>query len=142
MWVMLPSAASAREYYYYHKPDVSRERYAADRLVCDKLAGGVVAPGSQLTTIYVPQYSTLSPGANAASVAIVSLFAGLLIGDGRKPIVNAVERTCMADKGYARYKVDKGMVQAIEALPAAEARVERYFTLATAPTPAGTRIKE
>jgi hypothetical protein len=140
---LAPAApALARDYHYFHKADVPRERYAEDRAVCDRLAGGVDTRTTGSTTIMVPQYSNLSAGANAASVAIASLFAGLMLRNQNKHLVGVVERTCMADKGYARYKVEKGLVQEIDRLPNDEARVERYFALATASTPVGQRIKE
>ena len=141
MLAMIAAPAQAREYYYFHRANVTHERYAADRIACDRLAGGVRAP-QRSTNMLVPQYSTLSPTTNAASVAIASLFAGLLLRDSGKDTIRLVERTCMADKGYARYRVEKPVVVAIDKLPTDEAKIERYFALATASVPTGERISE
>lgn len=139
--LLAPAPAEARDYYYFHRSGVDRDRYAADRLTCERLTAGVSRRADPVT-IYVPQSSTLSPSANAASVAIASLFAGLILGNPQRAVVDAVERTCMADKGYARYKVDKKVLQPISALPTAEARIDEYVAMATATTPTGERIKE
>lgn len=139
--LLCASGAHARDFYYFYKPSTTRDAYVADRSECDRLAGGVDR-SAKPQTIYVAQSNRLSPGANAAAVAIASLFAGLMAGDPSKQVVRAVERTCMADKGYARFKVDKTLVQSIDRLPTPDERVERYFALATAPAPTGERIKE
>lgn len=139
--VAFATPTQARDYYYFHRAGVDRAQYAADRLVCDRLAGGVKRAPAESRMIYVSQPSTLSPGANAASVAIASLFAGLMLGHPERRRAEMVERTCMADKGYGRYRVDKTVAQAADAL-SAEERLDRYFTMATAATPIGARIKE
>lgn len=136
----VPARLQAGEHYYFNKPNVSREQYVADRVLCDRLAGGVSAPGS--TTVYVPQYSNLTAGQNAAAVGIAMLFAGLIRGKENRKIVHAVERTCMADRGYGRFSVEKALVADIDRLKSQDERVERYFALATATQPVGKRIKE
>jgi hypothetical protein len=142
--VVLPvKAVTAREYYYFNKPSVTREAYVADKTECDQLAGGVTRSKYQgPSTVYVPQSSTLTAGQNAAAVAIASLFAGLMFGGIDKRAAASVERTCMADKGYGRYRVDKAMVKDIEKLKDDDARIARLFALASAEQPVGERVKE
>ena len=144
-WVALVSLGvaaplQAREYYYFNKPEVSREQYVADKLECDRLAGGV-AP-RDVGPIYVPQNSNLTAGQNALATGLAALFAGLMLGGQDRRTILAVERTCMADKGYGRYRVEKVVVQEIEDLKDGDARVARYFALATTAHPTGERIKE
>ena len=138
MLVMVP--AMARDYYYFNKPGVTRDQYVADKLECDRLAGGVqpVAIGP----VYVQQSPNLTAGQNALAVGIASLFAGLMGGGENRKAMRAVERTCMADKGYARYEVDKPMVREIEKIEDVDARIDRYFALAATDAPVGARMKE
>lgn len=138
--VLVSSPLQAREHYYFNKPNVSRDKFVADRVACDRLAGGVGAQGPQ--TIYVPQYSNLTAGQNAAAVGIAMLFAGLLAGGERRKVMRAVERTCMADKGYGRYRVEKEVVRNIDKMKSQDARVDHYFALAASTQPVGERIKE
>lgn len=137
---LVPARLHAGEHYYFNKPNVSRDQYVADRILCDRLAGGVSAPGS--TTVYVPQNSNLTAGQNAAAVGIAMLFVGLMRGNENRKIIRTVERTCMADKGYRRYRVENALVREIDRLKSQGERVERYFALATTTQPAGERIKE
>jgi len=136
----LPSPAMARDYYYFHRADVSREIYIADRMECDRLAGGV-SPIRPVIPYQAPN-PNLTVGQNALATGLASVFAGLMSGAQTRRTISAVERTCMADKGYARYGVDKAVVKDIEKLDRIDARVERYFALATAAQPLGQRIKE
>lgn len=136
-----PSAAVARDYYYFNKPHVGRAAYVADRLECLELSGGARIPdGSR--TIYVPQYSNLSAGQNALAVGLAALFAGLMSGGEQRRLGWSIERTCMADKGYLRYRVEKSVVRDIEKLKDENARVERYFSLAATAQPMGEKIRE
>ncbi|MBB4640002.1 hypothetical protein [Rhizorhapis suberifaciens] len=137
------SAALAREYYYFYKPNVSRDEYVADRSECDRLSGGVTAKGAGLpSTYYMPRNSNLTAGQNAIAAGLAGLFTGLMSGSAVRKTTNTVERTCMADKGYLRYAVDKLVVKNIEKLSRIEDRVEHYFALATAGLPVGKRIVE
>ncbi len=134
---------SARDYYYFYKANIPRETYVADREECERLAGGVTRTGAGVpSTYYVPGNPNLTAGQNALAAGLAGLFAGLMMGGQIRKTVSAVERTCMADKGYARYGVDKAVVKDIEKLDSIDARVERYFALATASAPVGERIKE
>ena len=130
----------AREYYYFNKPGVSRDQYVADKLECDRLSGGVQPV--DIGPVYVAQSPTLTAGQNALAVGIASLFAGLIGGGENRKAMRAVERTCMADKGYARYEVDKPVVREIEKMEDVDARIDRYFALAATDAPVGERIKE
>ena len=60
----------------------------------------------------------------------------------RRRLQNAVERTCMADKGYARMEVDDDVVAALEKIKTDEERLDRLFALASAAEPVGRRLKE
>lgn len=133
----------ARDYYYFNKPDVSRDQYVADKTECDRLADGVTAPKYQgPSTVYVPGNPNLTTGQNAVAAGLAGLFAGLLLGGVDKKAIRSVERTCMADKGYGRYKVEKALVEDIEKIKAPDERINRYFALASASAPTGERIKE
>jgi hypothetical protein len=134
------TSALARDYYYFNKPGVSRDDYVAAKLECDRLAGGV-SP-KDVGPVYVVSNPNLTAGQNAAAVAIGSLFAGLLLGGENRKVMRAVERTCMADKGYGRYKVEKAFVTDIAKLKSDNDRVDRYFALATMDSPVGERMKE
>jgi hypothetical protein len=138
--VLLPTAANARDYYYFNKPAVARETYIADKLECDRLAGGVNP--RETGPVYVMQNPNLTAGQNALAVGLASLFAGLIAGGENRRVMLAVERTCMADKGYGRFKVEKTFVKQIDTLKSEDDRIERYFALATTTSPMGTRIKE
>ena len=138
--VLVSAPAAARDYYYFNKPGVTRDQYVADKLECDRLAGGVQA--ADIGPVYVQQNPNLTAGQNALAVGIASLFAGLIGGGENRKAMRAVERTCMADKGYARYEVDKPVVREIEKMEDVDARIERYFALAATDAPVGVRIKE
>lgn len=136
----LPLPLHAREYYYFNRPNVSREQYVADRDECDRLAGGAGYSGPGV--VYTSVNSNLTTSQVAAVAGIAGLFAGLMRNGEVRRLQQSVERTCMADKGYLRYRVDKAVVSTIEQLKAPELRVERYFALAAAKQPIGERIKE
>jgi hypothetical protein len=138
MLVTMPAAA--RDYYYFNKPGVTRDQYVADKLECDRLAGGVQPV--DIGPVYVQQSPNLTAGQNALAVGIASLFAGLMGGGENRKAMRAVERTCMADKGYARYAVDKPLVREIEKIANVDARIDRYFALAATDAPVGARMKE
>lgn len=135
-----PVPLLARDYYYFNKPQVARDQYVADKLECDRLAGGV-AP-KDIGPVYVMGNPNLTVGQNALAVGIASLFAGLIGGGEDRRLMRAVERTCMADKGYGRYKVEKAVVAEIDKLKDQDARIDRYFALAATAQPIGERIKE
>jgi hypothetical protein len=137
--VFFASPACARDYYYFNKSNVSRDGYVADKLECDRLTGGVANKG---TPIFVATGGGFSPGQNAAIAGAATLFAGLILGGEDKKTKRAVERTCMADKGYGRYKVEKAFVSEIDKLKTDDERIDRYFALAAMATPVGERIKE
>jgi hypothetical protein len=138
--MMVTAPATAREYYYFNKPGVSRDQYVADKLECDRLSGGVQPV--DIGPVYVSQSPNLTAGQNALAVGIASLFAGLIGGGENRKAMRAVERTCMADKGYARYEVDKPVVREIEKIEDVDARIDRFFALAATDAPVGERIKE
>lgn len=134
------SPGLAREYYYFHKSGVTREQFIADREECERLSGGVrhIDPG----TIHVYQRNSLSAGQNALATGIASLFAGM-VGSGQdRRTMSMVERTCMADKEYQRYRVEKAVVTDIDKLPSDEEKLDRHFSMAGAAEPIGERIVE
>ncbi len=132
----VPTAAAARDHYYFNKPNIGREAYAADIAECSELAGGARAP-KRGAHVYVAH----GPYA-AYGVAIGILFAGLLTRGEDKKVQRSVERTCMADKGYARMKIDKKLIDEIEEVKDEEVRIGRMFDLAAAEKPIGTRMDE
>ena len=128
--LLVCGAAEARGH-YFNKPGVSREAYMADVGECIELAGGV-----RPSTPYV----AYSPGLIAAGVN--GFFSGMMRSRERRRLSNMVERTCMADKGYARYDVDDDVLDEIHDLPTLEARLDRLFGLAASATPIGQRTRE
>ena len=141
-WPMLFAAtpASAREYYYFYRANTPRETYIADREACERLAGGVDRRAGPM--VYMPYNRNLTGAQNGLAQGLAGLFIGLMSGGETRRTMSVVERTCMADKGYARYEVDRQVVKDIEKLGDVDARIERYFALATADTPTGKRMKE
>jgi len=136
----LAGPAQARDYYYFHKANVSRDAYQVDRLECERLMGGARVRSSD--SVYVPSNSNLTASQNYAAVAITSLFAGMMKSRERRRTMNAVERTCMADKGYERFSVPDAVAEEIEDLPEPELRLTRYFAMAAASEPVGERMVE
>ncbi len=55
---------------------------------------------------------------------------------------SAVERTCMADKGYSRYEVSDSVLRDIRAIRTEDERLEQLFGLASSSEPIGRRIAE
>jgi hypothetical protein len=132
--------AQARDYYYFHKASVTREAYQADRLECERLMGGVRKRSAIPTN--QPWNQNLTSGQNLAVVGITSLFEGMMRAGERRRTANAVERTCMADKGYTRFSVPDELAEDIEHMPDPEARLSRYFAMAAASEPIGERMVE
>ncbi len=134
---LLPAAASARDHYYFNRPNVSRETYAADIAECAELAGGARAPKMGPVYVMVPNTPYAAIGAG-----IGLLFAGLLQGNPDKRVKRSVERTCMADKGYGRFEVDKAVIADIHSIADEQARLDRMFALASAESPIGRKMAE
>ena len=120
----VPVAAQAAEPVYFHKNGVERETFVAELTECNELAGGV----------RVERLNVYSP--NAISMATASFLAPIFEGSMRRGMTNNVMRTCMADKGYRRIEVSDAEEKSLKKLEV-QARVERLFTLATAPQPEG-----
>lgn len=114
--------------HYFNKPGVSRDAYMADVAECIELAGGV-----RPNTPYSP---------NLIAAGVNGFFSGMMRSRERRRLSNMVERTCMADKGYARYEVDDDVLDEIHDLPTLEARLDRLFGLAASATPIGQRTRE
>jgi hypothetical protein len=133
---LLPAPAAARDYYYFNRPNVTREAYAADVAECAELAGGVarVKPG--------PVYAAPNNPYALYGVGAAALFAGLIGSAEDRRAKRSVERTCMADKGYGRFEVEKPVIRQIEAIKDAGERLDRLFALASSPQPIGTRMPE
>ena len=127
----LASPATAGDFHYFNKPGVSRETYKADVAECIELAGGARAPDIQ---------APYSP--NLIGVAVGAFFAGMMRSRERRRLRNSVERTCMADKGYARMEVEDEVVDTLEKMRTDEERLDRLFALASAAEPVGRRLKE
>jgi hypothetical protein len=128
---LLLSAPAAARGYYFNKPGVTREAYVADVAECIELAGGVRRPAGPY--LYSP---------NLLAAGLNGFFSGMMRSRERRRMVNMVERTCMADKGYARYEVDNDVIDEIHDLPTQEARADRLFGLAASSAPIGQRTRE
>jgi hypothetical protein len=140
--LLASSPAVAGDHYYFNKPGVTREAYAADVAECAELAAGARAK-PQGMPVYVTYQNT---AAGAAGAAIGLLFVGLLSGSAakkeRRMMRRVVERTCMADKGYARMAVEDEVVEDIDKVAEDSQRLDRMFALAASAKPIGKRIKE
>lgn len=135
-WAALPvlgmsTLAAAGEPYYFHQPGIDREAYAADVTVCRELAGM-----GEVRNTPVP-YS-----ANIYATMATALLSGFLHGAAERRHQAAIERTCMADKGYARVAIAKPELKRIRALPSDEARMDALFTLAAAEEKMGKDLAE
>jgi len=135
-WAALPALclstpAAAGEPYYFHQPGIDRETYAADVTVCRELAGmGTVG-------------STPMPySANIYAAMANAFLSGFLRGAEERRHQAAIERTCMADKGYARVAIAKTELKRIRELPGDEARMDALFTLAAAEEKMGKDLAE
>jgi hypothetical protein len=122
-------ASAAR--YYFNKPGVARDAYMADVAECDELAGGVRAQ---------PLYSPYTPNPYAAGAA--AFFGALFRGAAERRLRESVERTCMADKGYARMEVNGAVIRQIQDIKDEKARLDRLFELAASPDPVGKKAAE
>jgi hypothetical protein len=136
MLLALPGLAEAREHYYFNKNGVSREDFTRDRTTCLQLAGAV---DIERPDIYVADNPNLTGTQNAAAGAIAGLFIGMIESARARRMSLSIERTCMADKGYGRYVVDKGVISAISKLKTQTDRVDRLFELAATQQPLGIK---
>ena len=116
--------ALAAEPVYFHKAGVERPTFVEDFQECNELAGGVRV---ERMTFYSP---------NMVTMAAASFFAPFFEGSQRRGMTNSVMRTCMADKGYRRVEISNEEEKKLKKM-AVEARVERLFSLSTAPEAEG-----
>jgi hypothetical protein len=128
---LLAAAPAAASGYYFNKPGVSRDTYMADVAECMELAGGVRP--ANISTPYSP---------NIYAAGAVAFFAGIMRSRERRRLSSAVERTCMADKGYARYQIGNALLREIRDISDEEQRMDRLFGLAASDAPIGTRMPE
>lgn len=132
--------AAARDFYYFHKAGVTLEVFQRDRLECERLMGGVQRPPQGPAS--VPNNNNLSVAQNAAVAGIAGLFEGMMRSRERRRTVDAVERTCMADKGYGRYRVSDELAAELGDIDDPEQRLSRYLAMAAADAPVGERMVE
>ncbi len=131
--------AGARDFYYFHKVGVTLEAFQRDRLECERLMGGARKPPQSAP--YVPN-NNLSVAQNAAVAGIAGLFEGMMRASERRRTIDAIERTCMADKGYGRYRVSDELAAELWDVEDPEERLVRYLALAAADEPVGERMVE
>jgi hypothetical protein len=122
-----PVPAQAAESVYFHLAGVSRETYTADLKECAELAAGARA-----ANVYV-----YSPNPYAAAVG--AFFGALMEGAEERRMERSIQRTCMADKGYSRMKVDRKVWREIAKLDA-EARLGQLYEMAASAEPVGERL--
>ena len=130
--------AEARDFHYFHKANVTLEAFQRDRLECERLMGSARTPES---TVYVPN-NNLSVAQNAAAAGIAALFIGMMRSREQRRTISAIERTCMADKGYGRYRVSDELAEELEDIEDPEERLARYLAMAAADQPVGERMVE
>ncbi len=130
--------AQSRDFYYFHKAGVTLEAFQRDRLECERLMGGAQRPPS---VAYVPD-NNLTTTQNAAVAGIAGLFEGMMRSRERRRTMAAIERTCMADKGYGRYRVTDALAEELSDIDDPEQRLSRYLAMAAADEPVGERMVE
>ena len=135
---VVSAPAEARDFYYFHKANVTLEAFQRDRLECERLMGGVRRPES---TVYVPN-NNLTVAQNAAVAGIAGLFEGMMRSRERRRTIDAIERTCMADKGYRRFRVSDELAEDLWDIEDPEERLARYLAMAAADEPVGERMVE
>ena len=130
------SQSASAESYYFSKPGVSRAAYVADVSECSELTGG---SSYRSGPAYV-HYQNTTAGAIGASLGLI--LVSIMAGQEQKRMRRAVERTCMADKGYLRRQVDHSFISDIRQIKNEDARVSRFFDYASAANPVGKAIGE
>ena len=135
--------AMARDHYYFSKPGVSRDSYVEEVSECSELAGGVSYRRIHSGPVFVT-YQNTTAGTVGAGLGLI--LGGILASSearrAARRVHEVVERTCMADKGYRRMKVDKAFLRDVEAIKDERARIDRFFDFASAEHPAGQEIGE
>lgn len=84
------------DYFFFHKPGVSKEAALADWEECRELASAVEPPRGP--SIYTP---------NLAGAAAAGLVQGFIRGGQRRHMGDAAFRKCFQVKGYGRYGMTK-----------------------------------
>ncbi len=125
------AAPALAEPYYFHQAGIPRDSYAADVTACRELAG--MGEVRRAATPY---------SANIYATMATAFLSGFLHGAQERRHQAAIERTCMADKGYARVAIAKAELKRIRGLPSDEARMDALFTLAAAPEKLGKDLVE
>lgn len=125
------AAPALAEPYYFHQAGVPRDSYTADVTACRELAG--MGEVQRTATPY---------SANIYAAMAGAFLNGFLHGAQERRHQAAIERTCMADKGYARVAIAKAELKRIRALPSDEARMDALFTLAAASEKQGKDLSE
>ncbi|HEV2078319.1 MAG TPA: hypothetical protein VGR19_00255 [Allosphingosinicella sp.] len=129
--ILVIATPAVAQRYSFNKAGVSRESYMADVAECGELAGGAKAPD-----VHVPH----SP--NLVAVGVTAFFSGMMRNREKRRLMSSIERTCMADKGYARMEADDALLGEIDRIKTEEERLDRLFGLASAAKPSGKRMKE
>ena len=137
--LLVSAPAGARDFYYFHKANVTIEAFQRDRLECERLMGGARRP--ETSTVYMPNRN-LTVAQNAAVVGIASLFEGMMRSREQRRTIDAIERTCMADKGYGPYRVSDELADELSDIEDPEERLSRYLKMAAAEEPVGERMVE
>ena len=138
------SEASARDYYYFNKPGIGRETYLSDRIRCEELAVGAQVRKPDMTAIHLQAWSNpnLTAGQAAVAAGLSSFFLSFVAAAERRRLAWEIERICLADKGYRRFRMDKREFREIEKLKDGAARIDRWFALASADRPRGQEMFE
>ncbi len=130
VWGLASTPALAGPY-YFHKPGVEREAYVEDVTLCRELSD--MGESKRTSTPYTP---------NLYAVAAASLLSGFMNSRNQRNHEQAIERICMADKGYARVSIDKSEFKKIRKLKNDDDRMEALFTVAAAPDAIGEELPE
>src|SRR5688500_11930183 len=137
--VLVSAPAGARDFYYFHRANVTLEAFQRDRAECERLMGGARRPDRP--NVYLPG-NNLTVAQNAAAAGIAALFIGMMSSREHRRTISAIERTCMADKGYGRYRVSDELAEELEDIEDPEERLARYLAMAAADEPVGERMVE
>ncbi len=133
---MLCGQAARAEPYYFSKPGVTRADYVADVSQCSELAGEASYRSGPTNT----RYRDNMAGAIGTGFGLI-LVSIMAVGE-QKRMKRAVERTCMADKGYVRRQIDRGFLNDIRGIKDKDARISRFFEYASAEHPSGKAMSE
>ena len=117
--------------YYFHRAGVERDRFVEDVEICRELSGAGRA-----------NKTTMPYNANIYAAMAGAFIGGFLNSRVQRKHESAIERICMADKGYTRVAIPKSEFKRIRALDDDTARLEALHALASSTKRLGEELPE